>query len=102
MPTLQTTPINASNIGDNTVIIGISGQVIQVVALYFQCNTSTTLTIKSNSSSFTGPMNFLAGGGLNLPINGNVYYQTQSGDNLIFSFSGATGRAGGQIMYYQF
>jgi hypothetical protein len=104
MPDLLTAPINVSGAGSQTVIAGVSGQIIQVIALYFQCNIASVLTIKTGNTSHTGSMSFLASGGLNLPATttGHVYFQSAEGESFIFHFSGLLGQAGGQILYYQF
>lgn len=103
MPTLQSIPLSASTIGDNVIITGNAlTPTIQVLAIYFQCNITTTVTIKAGTTSLTGAMSFTGGGGLNLPNNGNVYYEVDSGGNFIIHLSGITGQVGGQVMYYQF
>lgn len=103
MPDLILAPINVSGAGAKTVITGEAGKIIQVVGLYFQCNIATTLTIKTGTTAQTGAMNFLASGGLNIPmISGLTYFQCADGDDFIFYFSGLTGQAAGQIFYYQF
>ncbi len=97
-----TVPINSSGIGNDTLVTGVSGKVIKVLAIFFQCNIATTLTIRSGSSDITGPMSFVgSGGGMNLPYFGGTYLQTNSGDSLIFHFSGLTGQAGGFLIYDQ-
>lgn len=106
MPTLSTAPVNCSNTGDNIVITGNSTTpTIQVVGLYFQCGAATTVTIKQVTVGATGPMNFALGGGLNLPNNGNVYFQCDSAANLVINLQiGLLGtiNIAGQIMFYQF
>lgn len=103
MPDLVLAPINVSGAGAKTVITGVSGKIIQVVGLYFQCSVATTLTIKTGSTAQTGAMSFLASGGLNLPFTGNIiYFECADGDDLVFYFSGLTGQSAGQIYYYQF
>lgn len=103
MPDLISAPISVSGAGAKTVIAGVSGQIIQVVGLYFQCNIVTTVTIKTGSTAQTGPMNFTGTGGLNLPIMAaGPYFQCADGDDFVFYFSGLAGQAAGQIFYYQF
>jgi hypothetical protein len=103
MPDLILAPINVSGSGAKTVIAGEAGKIIQVAGLYFQSNIATTLTIKTGSVAQTGAMNFVGGGGLNLPmVSGLTYFQCADGDDLVFYFSGLTGQAAGQIFYYQF
>lgn len=106
MPSLITAPINCSSTGDNIVITGNSiTPNIQVVGLYFQCGAATTVTIKQGTTAATGPMNFPLGGGLNLPNNGNVYFQCGSGTNFVLSLQiGLLGtiNVAGQVMFYQF
>jgi hypothetical protein len=102
MSDLIAAPINVSGTGAKTVIAGISGQIILVTGLYFQCNIATALTIKTGATAQTGVMNFLSSGGLNLPNTGSiVYFQCDAGDDFVFHFGGLTGQAGGQIFYYQ-
>lgn len=103
MPDLLTAPIDESGAGAKVVISGVSGQIIQVVGMYFQCNIATTVTIKTGTTARTGPMNFLASGGLNLPFTGTVvYFECADDEDFVFHFSGLTGQAGGQIFYYQY
>jgi len=103
MPDLIIAPIDESGTGSKVVINGVSGQIIQVVGLYFQCNIATTLTIKTGTTARTGPMNFLASGGISLPFTGNIsYFDCADNEDFVFYFSGLTGQAGGQIFYYQY
>lgn len=104
MPDLLSAKIDESGIGSKVVIAGQSGKIIQVLGLYFQCNVASILTIKTDTTARTGPMSFIATGGLNLPVtqSGLVYFECGDCEDFIFYFSGLTGQAGGQIFYYQF
>jgi hypothetical protein len=103
MPDLVLAPIDESGTGSKVVISGVSGQIIQVVGLYFQCNIATTLTIKTGTTAQTGAMSFTTSGGLNLPYTGSIaYFQCDAGDDFVFYFGGLIGQAAGQIFYYQF
>jgi hypothetical protein len=102
MVDLMAAPINVSGSGAKVVISGISGQVIQVVCLYFQCNIATTLTIKAGTDSKTGPMSFLASGGIHLPFTSVSYFDCADGEDFVFYFTGLTGQAAGQLFYYQY
>lgn len=101
----MTLPINVSSSGDNIVIQGnASSPTIQVVGMFFQCSAAGILTIKTGSVPQTGPMNFALSGGLNLLNNGNVYFQCNNGDSLVFHLQVGLGslNVAGQIMFYQF
>ena len=103
MPDLLSAPININALGSHVVIDGDSSlTTIQVVGMFFQCSVATYLTVKAGSAALTGPMSFLTGGGLNLPLGGNVFFQIDGGDDFIFSLTGLTGQAGGTVYYYQF
>lgn len=103
MPDLQSAPINVSSLGSHVVINGDATlTTIQVVGVFFQCSVSTCLTIKGGTASLSGPMSFTSGGGINLPLNTNVYFQVNGGDDFIFNLTGLTGAAGGTVYYYQF
>lgn len=102
MVDLMVMPLSESGTGNKIVVAGVSGEIIQVVSLYFQCNIATTITIKSGTTAKTGPMNFLASGGLYLPFGGASYFDCADGEDFIFSFSGLTGQLGGQMFYYQY
>lgn len=97
----QSLPVHVTTSSSEIVIPGIEGKVIEVVGLFFQCSSATTLTIKSNSLTFTGPMQFNIGGGLNLVPFANVYFQTLPGEGLIFDLTGLTGSVAGNILFNQ-
>lgn len=103
MPDIIIAPISVSGSGAKIVIQGISGQIIQVVGLYFQTNIATNLTIKTGTTAQTGAMSFTGSGGLNLPYTGSIaYFQCTDSEDFVFYFSGLTGQAAGQVFYYQF
>lgn len=104
MTILQYAPINVSISNGNIVIPGNQETpVIQVVGIFFQAGISTTVTIKAGTTALTGPMSFSAGGGLNLPNNGQFpYFEVGGGNDFIISLSGLTGQIAGSVMYYQF
>lgn len=47
-------------------------------------------------------MSFTGGGGLNLTGSGTVYFECDSGNDLVFDLTGLTGQVGGLLLYYQF
>lgn len=97
-------PFTANTLGDNVVIAGSpTATTIQVVAIFFQCGTATTIIARAGSTALTGTMTFSTGGGFQLPNNGQVpYFTCSNGDDFIIHLSGLTGTCGGFVMYYQF
>jgi hypothetical protein len=94
--------INITTAGDNVVVAGISGQVITVYSLFFQCGAATTITFKSGSTSLTGPMAFIAGGGFNLFFGDSIYIFTCGvGQSFIINTSGLLPQVGGALLYTQ-
>lgn len=100
---LYTQALDISGAGNHVVVSGdVDFPTILVVGLYFQCNIGTTLTVKSGTTNLTGPMNFLAGGGLNLYNSPMAIFEADNADDLVFSLSGLTGQVGGVIVYFQY
>lgn len=102
MADLQHAPINISALGTSVVITGVAGKRIQVYGLFFQCSILTNVTVKSGTTALTGPMSFLAGGGLNLNPFSDVYFEVAEGENFVFQLAGLTGQVGGMVTYVQF
>jgi hypothetical protein len=100
--TLYTQAVSISGAGNHVVVAGdVNFPLIQVISLTFQCNIGTTLTIKAGTTDLTGPMNFTAGGGLNLMSTYFSLFDVDNGDDLVFNLAGLTGQLGGYMVYYQ-
>lgn len=92
--------LNVSGTGDHTVITGVSGQVVQIKALFLQCGVATTVTLKSGSSTaLTGPMTFTVGGQMNLPLTSMVVIQGNTSDNFVINIGSLLGQVAGFIVY---
>jgi hypothetical protein len=107
MAVLQSIPVEVTSNGDAVLITGsVAFPTIQVVGIYFQVSAATTIKLKEGTGSsgvnFTGGMPFNAGGGLNLPNNGNVYFECDNGLPFVLNLSGLLGSVGGAVMFFQF
>ena len=100
LPHLQTTPINFSSTGDNTVISAIASTRILVDRVWLVASTATNLTFKDGASnSLSGPVPMSANGGLTFDISGEAWFVTALANAFIINQSG-TAQISGQIYYH--
>ena len=88
-------------LGNTTVVPASEGQLVEVLAIFFQCSALTTMQLRSATTPLTGSMSFTTGGGLNLPAqDGNeALFRTAIGEALVINIPGLTGGCGGGIMW---
>lgn len=92
--------INITSSGTHTVVANSSGNIITVFGMFFQCSVSSTVVVKSGSTALTGIMSFTSGGGMNVFWGENAsIFQTNEGEDLIFTVTGLLPTVGGQILY---
>lgn len=85
--------------GDNTIISGSSGGRIAVYGLWLVSAGATSLTFKDGSStSFSGVVNLAANQEIHLPLRGEPWFVTSSGNDFIINSLNAV-QVGGIIDY---
>lgn len=84
--------IDAASNGDNTIVAGVTGKKIRVLALHLTM-TGTLVTIRFESAAggtaLTGQMQPLAGTGITLPYNPLGWFETTAGELLNMELGGA-------------
>jgi len=92
--------INTATIGDNTIIPGISGRLIDIYALLIWNVTSMNLELKDDTGyTFTGPLNaFPAASGVMLPNVGEPWFTSRPGAGILLNLSAAT-QVSGFMLY---
>ena len=94
--------INISTSGDNTVITGVSGQVIKVYKLFLVVNAAVNLIFKNGASTnLTGTMNMLANGSVTLDnnhVNDPPWFVMSSGNGFVINLSSGQ-QVSGRVYY---
>ena len=84
----DSTIIDISSSGNNTVITGVSGEVIRIWKLFFVCNAAVNITFRDGASdNLTGVMNFLANGSMVLDFDQEPWYVLTSGNDFVINLS---------------
>src|SRR5262245_19290681 len=95
----KTVPINAANNGaGNTLVAGVTGQIIRVLAFHFSFSGAVSVKFQSNGTTdlsglFYGGANIQVAGA-DMPPNPNgvrphAYFETLSGESLTLNLSAA-------------
>lgn len=92
--------INCATTGDNTVIVGTSGQSIRVYAFFFMVGAAVNLKWKDGASAdFHPALPFLAvGAGWDMRPMGRPWFTTQPGNALVLNLSAAA-QISGRLYY---
>lgn len=92
-------PISVNASGDTTVVIGVAGKQIRVVRYEFTVAGDVTVTWKSQTAgAITGPMPFIALGGISSDYTPSGIFQTAVGEGLVINLSDAIS-VGGELVY---
>jgi|ERR1700747_1513470 len=97
---LKIAAISFSASGDNTVVTGVSGQVVKVFGLFFTVAGATNITFKDGASNSLSGAVVLTGNGsaMTLQIGPEPYFVTASGNNFVMNSSSAVQVSG--TVYY--
>lgn len=90
--------VNTASSGDTTLVSAITGHSIVVLGWLLQVDSAVDVTLKSGSTSLTGPMGAGANGGSVCPINPEGWCCTASGEALVINLSSAV-QCSGLIRY---
>lgn len=98
--------IDASSTGDNTIVPGVTGQIVRVWQIFFVTSADTIITIKDGGTPLTGPITMLGGGSFVLDfVRGSreadqPWFTTSPGNAFIISQTG-TAQISGRCYYAQ-
>src|SRR5574343_200557 len=96
--------INASTIGDNTIVSAVTSKSIFVVSLFFICSNSVGVRFESGAggTALTGVMHYPAHGGIVLPFNSAGWVKTVAGQllNMELSIAGSA-TVSGSLQYVE-
>ena len=99
-PTLSSASVNASTVGDNTLVTGVGGETIRVFKVVLVFSEAGTAIFQDGNTALTGPLVMSAGGSIVLDMDvTNPWFLTSAGNNFILNLSG--GAVGGVIYYTQ-
>ena len=80
---VSSTSINSATSGDNALVTGTTGQTIKVLGLFIGSTGAQTWKFKSSTATDLMPLfPAAAGGNFQLPITGEPYFVTTTGDTL--------------------
>jgi hypothetical protein len=89
---IKRVPIDNAGNGDNTLVTGVAGKRIRVLALIaVMTGTAVTIRFESNAggTALTGQMQPTQGGGFVLPFNPVGWFETEPGQLLNLELGGA-------------
>ena len=92
--------IDHSAVGDNIIVAGIAGNTILVYALTIVLDDATFLTVQSDSTALTGPMDMLASGSIVLDYNRRPWYTCADGEDFILNSTSGV-QLSGRVYYTQ-
>jgi hypothetical protein len=87
---LSEAAVSAGTSGDNTLIAGVASKTIRVYRLFLVANGSVQVVIKDGASiSLTGGMQLSTSTIINLPLDGEPWFTTSSGNAFVVNLSAA-------------
>jgi hypothetical protein len=93
--------ISSSSAGDNVIVPGVAGQVIEVYRIFFVVGADTNVTFEDgDTADFTGPIPMLANGSFVLDFTELPWFTTSLGNDFVVSLSVGTIIAG-RVYYTQ-
>lgn len=102
--TVKHAVINASTIGDNTIVSAVTSRSILVLSIHFITNTAVGVRFESGAggTALTGVMSFPANGGYALNFNRGGWYKTVAGQllNMELSIAGSA-TVSGSLQYVE-
>ena len=102
--TIKHAVINASTIGDNTIVSAVTDKSILVLSVHFIVSTAVGVRFESGAggTALTGVMNFPANGGYALNFNRGGWYKTVAGQllNMELSIAGSA-TVSGSLQYVE-
>ena len=79
--------IDTDDNGDTTLLAGVSGKHLAVLAYTLVCAAEVAAKFKSGSTDLTGAMPFAANGGASPPHNPRAHFMTAKGEALVLNLS---------------
>lgn len=89
LPELQSTPISFSGSGDNEIVAAVSGKRVLIHRLFIVCGGATSITFKRGSTSLSGALPMVSGGGITFDITGEPWFTTGLAENFVIGSSSA-------------
>jgi hypothetical protein len=97
----QQAVINFNTAGDQTLVAGVAGQIIQVFKIFFVVSAAATLTFKDGGSALTGAMSFTANGSLTFAFDTTPWFFASPGNSFVLTQTTTTAQVSGRIYYSQ-
>jgi hypothetical protein len=91
-PTSASLSFNSN--GSNTLITGVSGQIIRVYRILLYTTTAVTVQFFDGATALTGVMSLPATGQFILPMDGNPWFIMSAGNSFNCTLGGAVVTAG--------
>ena len=97
-------PIDGTASGDNTIIAGVSGQIIRVYRMFFTASATVTIQFwdgpSATGTALTGPMSIAPSENFNFHFASMPWFTLTAGNGLVLNVSSAA-TIGGCIEYTQ-
>ena len=100
MPNFSTAAITFNTTGDNTLVAGATGKIIQVFKLFVVVSAITNLTFKDGTTAQSGALPMLANGSAFFAFDTTPWFFASPGNNFVLNQSG-TAQVSGTIYYIQ-
>ena len=98
---LSTAPIDISNSGNNSIIIGVPNKLIRVYKLFFIASAATTIIFRDGQSTvLSGSTSFSTNEGIVLDFDTKPWFTTSYGNDFVMSLGTAV-QVGGAAYYTQ-
>lgn len=96
---LQVDPINASALGDNTLVAAVAGKQIHVHKIWYVVAADVNTILKHGSTNFHPVVSMKASGSLVLDFDEHPWFVTAAGEDFILNLSAAVQVSG--MVYYR-
>jgi len=89
MPIFSSTSITFSSTGDNTLVAGVAGKLVQVFQIFFSAAGATTLQFKDGAggTALTGAMSFTTSQQFSLPYDTTPHFFASPGNAFVLNSS---------------
>ncbi len=95
-----TAPINISNSGDNSIVIGVTDKLIRVYMIWFVVAGATTIIFKDGTTALSGSASFTANEALVFDFCTKPWFITSRGNDFVINLGTAV-QTGGMVYYTQ-
>jgi len=90
--------IDFGGAGDNTIVSGQAERTIRVFKVFFVASDATEITFKDGAVALTGPITLMDGGSFVLDFDGEPWFMTSVGADLVLNSSNPS-QVSGRIYY---